>query len=174
MTEIKSVVGQSPFFNKRKSLKIDIEKLDSLLSGNLDLNCLSTSRAINGLSVGSESLFEDLSYKLDVNPKVILDLLRKNISLLKQTKAKYFNDLLHKIILNELGVKQISIYRFEVINTQRLIEQLKRNYPFLNSQSDLPQTVILILSLHHKVSFFNKPLISFSKESLTVGQLHNG
>ncbi len=174
LTEIKSVVGQSPFFNKRKSLKIDIEKLDSLLSGNLDLNCLSTSRAINGLSVGSESLFEDLSYKLDVNPKVILDLLRKNISLLKQTKAKYFNDLLHKIILNELGVKQISIYRFEVINTQRLIEQLKRNYPFLNSQSDLPQTVILILSLHHKVSFFNKPLISFSKESLTVGQLHNG
>lgn len=174
LAEIKSVVGQSPFFNKKKSLKIDIEKLDSLLSRNLDLNCLSTSRAINGFSVGSESVFEDLSYQLDVNPKVILGLIRKNISLLKQTKAKYFNDLLHKIILNELGVKQVSVYKFEVVNTESLIEQLKRNYPFLNNQIDLPQIVISILSFHHRVSFFHKPLISFSKESLTVGQLLNG
>lgn len=174
LAEIKSVVGQSPFFNKKKSLKIDIEKLDSLLSGNLDLNCLSTSRAINGFSVGSESVFEDLSYKLDVNPKAILELISKNISLFKQTKAKYFNDLLHKIILNELGVKQISIYKFDVINTESLIERLRRNYPFLNNQINLSQVVISILSLHHKVSFFNKPLISFSNESLTVGQLHYG
>lgn len=174
LTEIKSVVGESPFFNKKKSLKIEIEKLDSLLSGNLDLNCLSTSRAINGYSVGSESVFEDLSYKLDVNPKAILDLIRKHISQLKQTKAKYFNDLLHKIILNEMGVKQIAVYKFEVINIESLNEQLKRNYPFLKNQTDLSATVNAILSQHHKASFFNKPLISFSKKSLTVGQLHNG
>ena len=54
LAEIKSVVGESPFFNKKKLLKIDIQKLDLLVSGNLDLNCLSTSRAINGFSVGSE------------------------------------------------------------------------------------------------------------------------
>jgi hypothetical protein len=173
LVEIKSVVGESPFFNKKKSVKIDIEKLDSLVSGNLDLNCLSTSRAINGFSVGSESVFEDLSYRLDVNPKTILDLIRKNISLLKQTKAKYLNDLLHKIILNELGVKQISIYKFEVVNTKNLIEQLRRNYPFLRNQIEI-SVINSILSLHHKTSFFNKPLISVSKESLIVGQLHNG
>jgi len=119
-------------------------------------------------------VFEDLSYKLDVNPKAILELISKNISLFKQTKAKYFNDLLHKNILNELGVKQISIYKFDVINTESLIERLRRNYPFLNNQINLSQVVISILSLHHKVSFFNKPLISFSNESLTVGQLHYG
>lgn len=174
LTEIKSVVGESPFFNKRKSLKIEVEKLDSLLSGNLDLNCLSTSRAINGYSVGSESVFEDLSYKLDVNPKVILDLFRKDISQLKQTKAKYFNDLLHKIILHEIGVKQISIYKFDVINIESLIKQLKKKYLFLTSKTDLSEAVHSILSKHHKLSFFNKPLISFSKDSLTVGQLHNG
>ena len=173
LAEIKSVVGESPFFNKRKSLKIEFEKLDSLLSGNLDLNCLSTSRAINGYSVGSESVFEDLSYKLDVNPKVILDLIRKNISQLKQTKAKYFNDLLHKIILNEMGVKQISIYKFDVINIERLIEQVKGNYPFLKNQTDLSEAVHSILLQHHKASFFNKPLISISKDSLTVGRLHH-
>lgn len=174
LNEIKTIVGESPFFNKNKSLKIEIERLDTLLSGNLDLNCLSTSRAINGYSVGSESVFEDLSYKLDVNPKVILDLIRKSISQLKQTKVKYFNDLLHKIILNEMGVKQISNYKFDVINIESLIEQLKGNYPFLKNQTDLSKVVHSILSQHHKVSFFNKPLISFSKESLTVGQLHNG
>jgi hypothetical protein len=174
LTEIKSVVGESPFFNNNKSLKIEIERLDTLLSGNLDLNCLSTSRAINGYSVGSESVFEDLSYKLDVNPKVILDLIRKNISQLKQTKAKYFNDLLHKIILNEMGVKQISIYKFDVLNIESLIKQLKENYPFLNNQTELSEAVHSILLQHHKASFFNKPLISYSKDSLTVGQLHNG
>ena len=118
-------------------------------------------------------VFEDLSFKLDVNPKSILDLIKKNISLLKQTKAKYFNDLLHKTILNELGVKQISIYKFEVFNTESLIEQLRNNYSFLRNQIEY-SVVNSILSLHHKTSFFNKPLISISKQSLIVGQLHNG
>lgn len=174
LNEIKSIVGESAFFNQNKSLKIEIERLDTLLSGNLDLNCLSTSRAINGYSIGSESVLEDLSYKLDVNPKVILDLIRKSISQLKRTKVKYFKDLLHKIILNEMGVKEISIYKFDVINIEILIEQLKGKYPFLKNQTDLSKVVHSILSQHHKVSFFNKPLISFSEESLTVGQLDNG
>lgn len=173
LLEIKSVVGESPFFNKKKTLKIEIEELDSLVSGNLDLNCLSKSRAINGYSVGSESVLEDLSYKLNVNPKTILDLITKNISLFKQTKAKYFNDLIHKIILNELGVKHISIYKFNVINVGGVVERMKKNYQFLQNQNDLSEIVNKILSHHHKVSFFNKPLISFSKESLTVGLEHN-
>lgn len=174
LEEIKRAVGDSPFFYKKQSFKIDIEKLDLLLSKNLDVNCLSTSRAINGFSVGSESIFEDLSYKFETNPKAILDLIRKNISQFKQTKTKYFNDLLHKIILKELGVKQISIYKFEVINFENLIEQLKKKYLFLENQNNLLQIVSSILSLHHKASFFNKPLISFSNESLTVGQIQNG
>ncbi|WP_370900297.1 Eco57I restriction-modification methylase domain-containing protein [Chryseobacterium gossypii] len=174
LNEIKSVVGESPFFNKRKSLKIDVEKLDFLLSGNIDLNCLSKSRAINGYSVGSESIFEDLSYKLDVNPITILDLIKNNVTQLKQTKAKYFNDLLHKIILNEMGIKQISIYKSDKINIVSLIKQLENNYPFLRNQANLSATVYTILSQHHKASFFNKPLVLLSKEFLTVGQLHNG
>lgn len=173
LLEIKSVVGESPFFNKKKTLKIEIEELDSLVSGNLDLNCLSKGRAINGYSVGSESVLEDLSYKLNMNPKTILSLITKNISLFKQTKAKYFNDLIHKIILNELGVKHISIYKFDVINVGGLIERMKKNYQFLQNQNDLSEIVNKILSHHHKASFFNKPLIFFSKESLTVGQEHN-
>lgn len=174
LQEVKSVVGESPFFNKKKSLKINIEQLDLLLSGSIDLNCLSTSRAINGYSVGSESVFEDLSYKLDVNPKPLFDYIIKNVSQFKSTKAKYFNDLLHKIILNELGVKQISIYKFEVFDLSKLIESIREKYIFLNNQTDLNERVISILQTHHKSSFFNKPLVSYSNKSITVGQVHNG
>lgn len=174
LNEVKSVVGESPFFNKKKSLKVNSEQLDLLLSSNIDLNCLSTSRAINGYSVGSESVFEDLSYKLDVNPKPLFDFIKSNVSDFKITKGKYFNDLLHKIILNELGVKQISIYKFEVFDLSKLIESIKEKYFFLNKQTDLTERIISILQTHHKSSFFNKPLVSYSNESLTVGQAHNG
>ena len=174
LNEVKSVVGESPFFNKKKYLKINSEQLDLLLSANIDLNCLSTSRAINGYSVGSESVFEDLSYKLDVNPKPLFDFIKTNVSECKITKAKYFNDLLHKIILNELGVKQISIYKFEIFDLSKLVELIRSKYIFLNVQTDLTQRIISILQTHHKSSFFNKPLVSYSNKSLTVGQAHNG
>lgn len=174
LQEVKSVVGESPFFNNKKALKIKTEQLDLLLSANIDLNCLSTSRAINGYSVGSESVFEDLSYKLDVNPKPLFDFVKRNVSDFKITKAKYFNDLLHKIILNELGVKQISIYKFEVFDLSKLVESIRSKYAFLNVKTDLAERIISIIQTHHKSSFFNKPLVSYDNESLTVGQVHNG
>jgi hypothetical protein len=174
LNELNSVVGESPFFNKKSSFEVNSEQLDLLLSANIDLNCLSTSRAINGYSVGSESVFENLSYKLDVNPKPIFDFIKMNVSYLNTTKAKYFNDLLHKIILNELGVKQISIYKFEVFDLAKLIESIKSKYVYLNDQRDLAERIIYILQVHHKSSFFNKPLVSYTTESLTVGQAHNG
>ena len=93
---------------------------------------------------------------------------------MKNTKAKYFNDLLHKIILYELGVKQISIYKFEVLYIELLVTKIKSNYPFLKTKPELSKQIISILQIHHKISFFNKPLVSISNESLTVGQNHNG
>jgi len=172
--EVKSVVSESPFFNKKKSLKINSEQMDLLLFGSIDLNCLSTSRVINGYTVGSESVIEDLSYKLDVNPKPLFDFIKKNVSDFKNTKAKYFNDLLHKIILNEVGVKQISNYKFEVFDFSKLVESIRSKYIFLNDQNDFTERIISILQTHHKSSFFNKPLVSLANQTLTVGQVHNG
>ena len=174
LQEVKSVVGESPFFNKKKKLEINSKQLDLLISGSIDLNCLSTSRAINGYSVGSESVFEDLSYKLDVNPKPLYQFIKENVSYLKETKEKYFNDLLHKIILNEVGVKRISIYKFKVFELSKLIEAIKSSYAFLNGMPDLTERVLSIVQVHHKNSFFNKPLVSYSNKSLTVGQVQNG
>lgn len=174
LDEIKSVVGESPFFNKKRTVTISINEVDNLLSSSIDLNCLSTSRAINGYSVGSESIFEDLSYKLDVNPKILFELIKENVSQLIITKSKYYNDLLHKIILHELGVKQISIYKFEILNVEDLVNDIKLKYGFLNDRADLTAEIYHVLNVHHKISFLNKPLISMLQESLTVGQSHNG
>lgn len=174
LKELKSVVGESPFFNTKKSFKCNVQEMDLLISSSIDLNCLSTSRAINGYSVGSESIMEDLSYKLDVNPKTLLEFIKLNISNFKNTKDKYFNDLLHKIILNEIGVKKISIYKFDIINLSNLVESLKSKYAFLNEYANLTERVIWILQTHHKSSFFNKPLVSYCNESLKVGQVHHG
>jgi len=174
LKELKSVVGESPFFNTKNSFKGNAKELDLLISASIDWNCVSTSRAINGYSVGSESIFEDLSYKLDVNPKALFKFIKLNISDFKNTKDKYFNDLLHKIILNEIGVKKISIYKFDIINLSHLVESLKSKYAFLNEYANLSERVIWILQTHHKSSFFNKPLVSYCNESLTVGQVHHG
>jgi hypothetical protein len=174
LLEIKSVVGESPFFNKKKTLKLSAEKLDILLFSSIDVNCLSTSRAVNGYSVGSESVLEDLSCKLDVNPNIIFDLIKKDISHLRNTKAKYFNDLLHKIILNELGVKQISFHKFDIINVHSLVHKIESKYAFLKSMPELTRQIVLILNDHHKISFFNKPFVLVSNKTLTVGQVHNG
>jgi hypothetical protein len=76
--------------------------------------------------------------------------------------------------LNELGVKQISIYKFEIFNLAKLIELIRGKYFFLNDYKDLTERAISILQTHHKSSFFNKPLVSYANESLTVGQANNG
>ncbi|MGR3177930.1 MAG: Eco57I restriction-modification methylase domain-containing protein [Candidatus Anammoxibacter sp.] len=173
LTEVKRVVGESPFFKKKKSLKLSADKLDSYLSLSIDLNCLLTSRVVNGYSVGSESMLENLSFKLDVNPKVIFDLIKKNVSLLMNTKKKYFNDLLHKIILHELGVKNISTYKYNIVNVRNLIAKIKSRYASFKDQPGLAKHVFSILNVHHKISFHNRPIIYISNELLTIGHVHN-
>lgn len=172
--EINSVVGESPFLNPNKKIEISIEALDNLLAASIDVNCLSTSRKLNGFSIGSESIFENLSYKLDVNPVGIFDFIKKNIQLLSFTKSKYYNDLLHKVILKELGMSHISWYKFQVQNIDDLVEKMKSKYTFLYSDMELYKKVYFILNTHHKISFFNKPLITVFESSLTVGQAHHG
>ena len=55
-----------------------------------------------------------------------------------------------------------------------LIETIKSKYAFLNEQTDLSEKVISIIQIHHKSSFFKKPLVTYMNESLTVGPTHNG
>jgi hypothetical protein len=174
LQEIKSLVGESPFVNTRNSVNVNPDKMDALLSACIDLNCLSKSRKINGYSVGSESVIEDLSYRLDIHPQAILDYIKTNLLCFKNTKSKYYNDLLHKAILYELGVNDISNYQFGSHKLSVVFEMMKSKYKFLSDQYKLNEQIISILQTHHKRSFFNKPLVSFLNELLIVGNGHNG
>jgi hypothetical protein len=173
LAEIRKVVGQNPFFKTKHKLDLCSQQLDYLIAASIDINCLSKSRTINGFAVGSESIFEDLAHKLNVHPSDLLVLVRKNILLLKQTKAKYLDDLLHKIILYELGVKQISIYKFEELNIDALVRKLTGTYGFLKNIDELGNKVSYLLRIHHKLSFFNKPLVNLESQQLTVGQSYH-
>ncbi len=170
LIEVKRMVGESPFYNKKTKKELSILELDLFLSNCIDINCLSRSKTINGFSIGSESVLEELSYLYDLSPKVIYMHLVDNIQLLKSTQDKYYNDLLHKLVLYELGIKHISDYKKEIINLNDLVQSLKHRYDFLEKMKDLDKTIALIVNKHHRSSFFNKPLISINNESVIIGQ----
>lgn len=174
LKDIKRVVGESPFFNINKVIEVDSKQIDLLITKSIDLNCFSTSRAINGYSIGSESVLEDLSYKLNVHPDSIYDFIQTNISCFKNTKKKYYNDLLHKIILNELGVRNVSSYQLKIFDFKNIISSLKSKYTFLKGKVNLEKSIISILQGHHKKSFFNRPLIKYSDEAVIVGKENRG
>ena len=171
LSEIKRTVGESPFFNTNKSCQFNIKELDELIAKSIDSNCLSRGKALTGYFAGSESIFENLSCKLDVHPNVILHIIKKNISSLEQVKAKYYDDFLHKLILHELGVKHISIYKPNSIAIEDLSEKIKSHYVYLANNLTLNHQIISILNTHHKKSFFNKPLVAVVDKSLVIGQI---
>ncbi|GEO24122.1 Eco57I restriction-modification methylase domain-containing protein [Cyclobacterium qasimii] len=170
LAEMKRMVGESPFYNKKTKKELSIIELDSFLSNCIDINCLSRSKTINGFSIGSESILEELSYIYDLSPKVIYTHLVNNIKLLKSTQDKYYKDLLHKLVLFELGINHISDYSKKIINLNVLVQTLKHKYFFLKNLKDLNKTIALIVIKHHKTSFLNKPLVSIYNESVIVGQ----
>ena len=114
--------------------------------------------------------YKYLSYIYDLSPKVIYTHLVNNIKLLKSTQDKYYKDLLHKLVLFELGINHISDYSKKTINLNVLVQTLKHKYNFLKNIKDLNKTIALIVSKHHKTSFLNKPLVSIYNESVIVGQ----
>ncbi|WP_455590746.1 Eco57I restriction-modification methylase domain-containing protein [Bacteroides sp.] len=171
LVEIKSIVGESPVSNKHKGENIDINNWDLLLSKSIDINCLSTSRIINGYTNGSESILEDLSYKLNISPKKILDIITKNISNFILTKQKYYNDLIHKIILYEFGIETISKYQYQIVKLDVLVKNLVCKYSYLKNKNELKDLVTNILNIHHRASFYNKPLVVLANNKITVGNI---
>ena len=75
--------------------------------------------------------------------------------------------------MRELGIEKISIYESKVFELSKLIESIQSKYAFLSEIIDLTEQVVSILQVHHKSSFFNKPPVSYSNGSITVGQVHN-
>jgi hypothetical protein len=73
-----------------------------------------------------------------------------------------------------LGVKQTTGCKYEVYTLVSLTEKIKFKYAFLKNKPDFAQWILLLIQMHHKSSFFNKPLVKVSNESITIGQDING
>ena len=97
----------------------------------------------------------------------------KEMSIVKEERTMSFRKdefkvLFHSYKCEDTG-EQFEDDAFAQLNYNQLVNQYRVKYsiPF-------PEQIISILQVHHKISFFNKPLISYSNKSLTVGQVHNG
>ena len=176
MDIIRSVVGESPVLNQNRALTISTSELDNLLATSMGVNCQFESKAINGYSIGSDNALENISYRLKVNPEVIITKIKNSIISLTKTKAKYKNDLLHKITLKELGIENICSYKYKKQGLSTLAKDLQSKYPFLKKpfiEDSLQVELCRILHTHHKVSFFNTPVVDLYNGIITVGHQHS-
>ncbi|MFK5913762.1 MAG: N-6 DNA methylase [Woeseiaceae bacterium] len=173
LNSLQEVVGKSRFLCRRTKINCAIEVLDDFICESLDTNCTTKSKKINGYTFGSDNSLEQLSYKLNANPKAVVEIIIKNVANLKGTKKKYFMDLLHKILLKELGIQDITSYKNNTKNMQRLTNKIRKKYVFLSDYSELYIVFRKIIEQHHKQSFFNAPLVKLYKDSVVVGHAAN-
>lgn len=169
-SEIESIVGESPFSNTENPNFIDINEIDKFIANGLDVNCFWKSRRINGYSVGSESILEGLSYRLHIHPEVLFKFIVKNVNALKSTQSKYYFDLLHKILLKECGVLDVTMYKHKTFDLRRIANLIRKKYSFLSKNESIEYEIGKILSEHHSMSFLSKPLITLDKNTIEIGK----
>jgi hypothetical protein len=172
LLEMKRVVGESPLNYKVNTSHVEHKKLDLILSRAIDINCQSLSRRLNGFSIGSESALENISYKLGDNPKSIFANIKTSIFELIYTREKYYQDLLHKIILSELGVKKIDHFKRHGMKADKLFDILMSKYKFLSSYKFSKAALLYIVEVHHAASFQKKPLITLNNNNIMVGNIN--
>ncbi|WP_316738525.1 Eco57I restriction-modification methylase domain-containing protein [Pedobacter aquatilis] len=172
LSEVKQIVGESTLYNKKNNQLLECRQIDKLVASSIDVNCQINSKTLNGYSVGSESVIENISHRLDVDPKKIFNFLKNNIANLKETKQKYLADLIHKLILFELEVKSINDFTSKVLKLEELTMQLLSKYPFLNQLKFSSEYLSTIILVHHKNSFLNCPLVLIDGDKVRVGALY--
>ncbi len=173
LTEIGQETGS--IFSKKviDNQLLTIEKIDALLNQSIDINCMSISRTINGYSVGSDSVLEYLAHKMKISPEYILHEIIQNINLFEKTKQKYLNDLWHKMTLKMLNIEHISKYYFKQENLDELVIEMKSSFECIRAIPNFELIISNIIKHHHKVSFFQKPLVTMIENKLLVGTPHN-
>lgn len=169
LSEVKKTVGISAFTRKKIAKDISVKELDGLLSNSLNVNCFVVSRRIPDSTIGTESIFEYLSRILCIHPEILLDNLLKNVDDLYFTKQKYINDLIHKLIIKELGIDNLKTHNKKEINIYEFQSLLMQKYKMVDSIWFNKSTIELIITQHHGLSFFGKPLVKLLNDQITVG-----
>lgn len=148
-------VGKPVFQNKEKKIDVTPRDLDTLMAKILNKSCqyASNKKTIYGM----EGILEDLSFNLDVNPKVLLEYITNNLDSLTKVKEVYNDDLLHKALLSLFGF-QNNKFKYIELSSEDTVLELSKLLPFLERKYIEDWLSEKFWPIHLKV-FYNNPVL---------------
>lgn len=121
-------VGKPVFQNKKKEINVTPRDLDTLITKILNKSCqyVSNKKTIYGM----EGILEDLSFNLDVNPKVLFEYIINNLDSMQKVKQIYSDDLLHKAVLSLFDFQQ-NTFKYRELHLEDITLELSKLLPFI-------------------------------------------
>ena len=126
-------------------------------------------RRISPKSMGFDSALEELSWRLQRNPRQIFQFIKKNISFLTRVRALYREDLYHKALLWGLGFKDNDsrsrgeknlasvlnkVSQIGVISSAQIHEWALSRFPHVHQASFRNSGFVAVSSGHSDRSYF--------------------
>lgn len=137
--------------------------IDELICKYTDCNCFTISKKLKGLPIGSSNILEIIAYEVNISPRTLYSYIEENCTLFSKTIEKYRLDIIHKIILNLMGINDIKQKPVDnKISLKQLCDILKKEYSNLLCKQtiNIERLVLDIIIKHHSKSFYNRPLLS--------------
>lgn len=132
-----------------------------MLASTMNDCCQSVSRKLNGYIIGTENCIDMISFMCSLQPKHIARYLLANVHFLSVTKELYKRDLIHKLILEVLGIHSLSHVGYsQSLSAEMILAKIVDAYPTLSRQLNITaETISEIVRIVHAKSFFNKPIV---------------
>lgn len=148
-------VGKPIFQNKKEHISITFSELDQLMVNVLNKSCqyASNKKTIFGM----EGMLEDLSFTLDINPKILYEFVVNNLNSLQKVKSIYYDDLLHKAILSLFGFEK-NTYTNKEFYLEDILSNLIKLLPFLE-RNDIEGWINKYFWAIHLKVFYNNPIL---------------
>lgn len=154
-------VGRPVFQNKAKEINATPRDLDTLITKILNKSC---QYASNKKTVyGMEGMLEDLSFNLEVNPKVLFKYIINNLESMHKVKEIYSDDLLHKAVLSLFGFQR-NKFKYRELHLEDITSELSRLLPFLERKYIEDWIEMKLWPIHLKV-FYNNPVLEIDSSS---------
>lgn len=137
-----------------------ISNFDDQLCSLLTEGCMPVSKRLDGSVFGSENIIEVLSFLYKCTPKTVLSYAKGHVHSLHKTLRKYKDDLIHKIILSVLGVKDLNEGYCIVSSAKDIVGAVAEQYPYLSKSLHIENACVKrIVEQVHTKCFFNDPIL---------------
>lgn len=140
---------------------LNMRRIDKMLASTMNDCCQSVSRKLNGFIIGTENCIDMISFMYSLQPKHIARYLLANVHFLSITKEIYKRDLIHKLVLEVLGIHSLSHVGYsQSLTAEMILAKIVDTYPSLSKQLNITtETISEIVRIVHAKSFFNKPIV---------------